>query len=193
MAKNKEVDGQAPIRAAKGPGRLMAGLAGFWRESGIIGGIRSTFRSSKNGKGLMSSAFGAAIDTARAAATPGATEEFGEAMERYSLTEEQLPGLHNQNVIEALIQIVFVALGLGLMVLFWQMRGGPGFEHVVIFILTLAFLARAGSKSFNAFRVRRRRLGGLREWALSPAEWLPGFMHDPVAERKAQRKRAGAQ
>jgi hypothetical protein len=137
----------------------------------IRGSIRSSLALSGQGLALMRSSARALADDTKRVMRPGRNETFDDAMARLGLSDADLPLVHNQLMLQAVLVfcVSLLALFAAVFYAFAQGRLLPALIAAVIAIACAGYSAQA---SFRAFSIRRRELGNWSAWLASPDEWL---------------------
>jgi hypothetical protein len=103
-------------------------------------------------------------------------ESFDEALDRLGVPEEN-KAMHLINIYKNM-KVSFIILGFA--VIFFLCIGVAGnlikanyLSSFLYLSITVAFLSVIANNSFRCFQIRRKQLGGLKEWASTPKEWYP--------------------
>lgn len=103
-------------------------------------------------------------------------ETFDEAFERLGIPPEKRDQ-HAINVYKTLkISFIIMTTAVLIFLIFGVARNFYYGNHLSAFLyisLSFAFLSVIANNSFRCFQIRRRELGGLKDWFRNPKEWYP--------------------
>lgn len=164
---------KAPKAPEKTRSRQRGMLSDLNRDATILGGLRSSLAHGKRSALSIQSGTNSILDASRRSLVDGRVETFDEATDRLGVPEGDLTLIHNQIVLQAYVSLVVALVAFG-MALQYSAFSSQVAAIVLAIVIGFSAIFFAVQSSVQTMQIRRRELGLLNVWLVTPGDWFPG-------------------
>lgn len=140
----------------------------------MFGGARSLVGNARMGGAVIGDGVRTLSDATRSSLQAGRYESFSQAMARLGVTDDQLPIVHNQLLLQLYLTF-FVSIAAFTSCANLILNGAI-LASIVAGMIGIASLTKTVQSSMQCEFIRERKLGLARQWWQKPSVWLPNRM-----------------